>query len=148
MNFTSGQKKLALGLVILAVIGGAAAYIFLDPFAEEAKPVAVAPKPQPRAAKPAVKTPVALPAAAKPAAPSEPATTVAPAPAATPASAVATTATPATASVPPVVEFQPPLKLSDAIKPARTKPVSPPSVDLRHCLDQPTNQEIAKCAGE
>lgn len=44
--------------------------------------------------------------------------------------------------------------LAPAVQPAKSfkkspsEAVYPPSVDLRHCLDQPTPQEIAKCAGE
>lgn len=45
-------------------------------------------------------------------------------------------------------EINPPLKMSHALKSAASKPAYPPSVDLRHCLDQPTPQDIAKCAGE
>jgi len=43
---------------------------------------------------------------------------------------------------------QPPLKISKSLKAEKSKFVYPPSVDLRHCLDQPSPQEIAKCAGE
>ena len=130
MNIISGQKKLMLLIVVLVVIGGAAAYIFLDPFAGKASPSVAAPKPQPRAAKPAEKTPapaVAAPTADKPGA----ATVV----------AGAETGAPAKEALS--------LKLSDSVKkPAKLRPVSPPTADLRHCLEQPTNLEIAKCAGE
>jgi hypothetical protein len=33
-------------------------------------------------------------------------------------------------------------------RPVRIKPLTPPSVDLRHCLEQASNEAIAKCAGE
>jgi len=138
MNITSGQKKLALGLGILVVIGGgAAAYLFLDPFAENASPVVVAPKPH--VAKPAASPPAATAASAPVAAPVA-------APATTPVAAPV--AIPETIPAPPVPELPPLPEFSDPIKPARVRPVSPPSVDLRHCLDQPTNEAIAKCAGE
>jgi len=43
---------------------------------------------------------------------------------------------------------QPPLKISKSLQVEKSKFVYPPSIDLRHCLDQPSPQEIAKCAGE
>ncbi|MBI5430813.1 MAG: hypothetical protein HY938_10210 [Nitrosomonadales bacterium] len=161
MNITSGQKKLALGAVALVVIGGAAAYIYLDPLAEPASPVSVKPKTQSGSAKPGEKSPAAT-STAKPAAlgatpvaksAEQPATIAAATtptatPAAKPTMAAATAAAPEKSLATPVQESQSSVKLTDAIKPARAKPVSPPSADLRHCLDQPTNQEIAKCAGE
>jgi hypothetical protein len=38
--------------------------------------------------------------------------------------------------------------LSPKIKQTHVKPVNPPSADMRHCLEQTTNEAIAKCAGE
>jgi len=137
MYISSGQKLAILG-VLLA--GGATAFVYLDPLdldllglkpAPVATPIA---PPRPAAPKPAI----------VPATPAAPVTPAAPATPATPGDAGATPGTP-----PPAAEqklqFVP--VLSQKPKPA-TKPVSPPSVDLRHCLEQTTNEAIAKCAGE
>jgi hypothetical protein len=142
MYISSGQKLAILG-VLLA--GGAAAFVYLDPLDLDLLGL----KPPP------VATPVAppRPAAPKPATPAIPATPANPgaaAPPAAPAVPVISGDTGATPETPPPaaeqkLQFVP--VLSQKPKPA-TKPVSPPSVDLRHCLEQTTNEAIAKCAGE
>jgi hypothetical protein len=135
MYISSGQKLAILG-VLLA--GGAAAFVYLDPLDLDLLGL----KPPP------VATPVAAPrpAAPKPATPAAPATPATPAATATPAApAVPVTSETPAPSAEQKPQFVPVLSLKP--KPA-LKPVSPPSVDLRHCLEQTSNEAIAKCAGE
>jgi hypothetical protein len=138
MYVSSGQKLAILG-VLLA--GGAAAFVYLDPLDLDLlglKPPPVAtPVVQPRPAAPKPATP----AAPKPATPVIPAVPATPVPSGD-AGVTSQTATPAAEQK---LQFVP--VLSQKPKPA-LKPVSPPSVDLRHCLEQTTNEAIAKCAGE
>lgn len=142
MYISSGQKLAILG-VLLA--GGAAAFVYLDPLDLDLlglkPPPIVTPVAAPRPAVPKPTAPVV------PVTPAAPATPVAPAVPAVPVISGDTGATPET---PPLAaeqksQFVP--VLSQKPKPA-LKPVSPPSVDLRHCLEQTTNEAIAKCAGE
>lgn len=52
-----------------------------------------------------------------------------------------------TAPAPPPAEQAPKTKPAKVSKPRRGKP-RPKNMDLRHCLELPTNAEIAACAGE
>jgi len=136
MYISSGQKLAILGVLL---VGGAAAFVYLDPLDLDLLGLKPAP----------VATPMApsRPAAPKPAtppAPTTPATPVAPSTPVTSGDAGATPEAPAPAAE---QNFQFVPVLSQKPEPA-LKPVSPPSVDLRHCLEQTTNEAIAKCAGE
>jgi hypothetical protein len=63
-----------------------------------------------------------------------------------PAAAQPASATPATLTT--VEKTQPPQKHSKLLKRAKAKQGRAHDLDLRHCLELPTNAEIAKCAGE
>lgn len=136
MNISSGQKLAILG-VLLA--GGAAAFVYLDPLDLDLLGLKPAP----------VATPMASPrpAAPKPATPPAPTTPTTPVAPAVPEKAGDTGVTSETpiAAAEQKLQFVPVLsqKSEPALKPAR-----PPSVDLRHCLEQTSNEAIAKCAGE
>lgn len=97
--------------------------------------VALTHKAPSRSAEPMAKQPEAQPAPAL-------------APAKIPVAAPSHAATPESTQPIPDQEFQPPLKLSNPVKPARTAPTRSRSLDLRHCLDLETNAAIIKCAGE
>lgn len=151
MYISSGQKLAILGVLL---VGGAAAFVYLDPLDLDllglkpppvATPVA-APRPAaPKPATPAVPVTPATPAA--PATPVTPAVSATPTAPATPAMADEAGAVPETPSPAAEQKLQFVPVLSQKPKPA-LKPVSPPSVDLRHCLEQTTNEAIAKCASE
>ena len=131
MYISSGQKMAILG-VLLA--GGGAAFVYFDPLDLDLlglnpPPAVVQPSPK---VMPRTPTPKATP----PAAPVGPTAT---------SPAVAQQVAPVTT---PVQVETPTLKMSSSLKGTISKPAYPPSVDLRHCLDQPTPQDIAKCAGE
>jgi hypothetical protein len=60
-----------------------------------------------------------------------------------PAATASVTSTPATSQ-----ETRPPVKRAKLHKRAKAKQGRSHDLDLRHCLDLPTNAEIAQCAGE
>ncbi len=170
MNITSGQKTAALvgGLLIV----GAAAFVYIDPMGLDLLGLNPAPVAKPSVAKKAPQPPAET--AAKAPVTEDQKTTPVPksavledmlkapsrASAMKPAIQSAVSAMPKTpnAKAPPPVagesamqepEMASASKVSDTIKPKSTANTPyPPSMDLRHCLDQATPQEIAKCAGE
>jgi len=168
MYITSGQKTAAMVGALLIV--GAGAFVYLDPMeldllglnpAPVAKP-AVAKKAPPRPAKVAKnaeatkKAPAAKPkeqvASAKPTAPVD----VLKAPSKMKSEASSKKVVkpnvlklPTPAEIAAASESTSVMEKSAPIKPnysARTP--YPPSEDVRHCLDEPTPREIARCAGE
>ena len=168
MNITSGQKKAAILGAVLIV--GAAAFVYLDPLEMDLLGL----NPPPAATKAAVAKPKPRPAAQVKKPEVKPEATemmarqadVQPAPAETATSSAnvdkvmqamkvdASAASPEMGrSESPLVtpadqaKLKLPLKMSSSIKAAPAKPMyPPPSVDLRHCLDEPTDNEIVKCA--
>lgn len=142
MYISSGQKLAILGVLL---VGGTAAFVYLDPLDLDLLGLNPAP----------VATPAAppRPAAPKPATPAVPATPTTPAVTAKPATPAVTviSGNAGVTSETPPPEAEPKLKFVPvlSLKPEPAiKPVSPPSVDLRHCLEQTSNEAIAKCAGE
>lgn len=162
MSMLGGEKisRLAVGLFALVLTGGLAAFFggYLDPFLGTQKEVVV--KPPMPFAKP--------PAAAKPAPALNPASavTVAPTISTAPAPAPVASSPAVAATLPANVEtankvavtaspdIGKPIASSTNETQATTKPVkkSAPTqarsrdLDLRHCLDLPTEMEMAQCA--
>lgn len=158
------KKLVAVGILVVIIIGGIGAYMFLYPQEVKVSHAVVAPKAPPRVAVPAAQPPVAAPKAAV-----APAQVIAPvsAPSAAPSRIAAPVTLPPAASpvvATPAQALQPPLQLSKTIKTANkssksskatstqpttsTQPKRPKNSDLRNCLDLEDDKAIAKCAGE
>ena len=140
-------------LVGLLVIVAAGAFVYLDPMdldllGMKKTTVVAIPAAKRHTTAPVVRHPAAAPKAAaelktkasaripSPPAPAE----------AEPALATAQTTATAVPPVAPVVPAQPVIK-PVPVK-AKSKPVRPKNLDLRHCLKLETDAAIAKCAGE
>lgn len=134
MNISSGQKLAILGVLL---VGGGAAFVYLDPMELDLlglnPPPVVVQTPTPRPPPPKM-TPAPPPA--MPATPSAPVKADQP--------ALAKVAEPPAAPAAPAVSTQP--EVLPENKTSNVKPLSPPSVDLRHCLDLTTDEAVMKCA--
>lgn len=164
MSRLGGEKisRLAVGLFALVLTGGLAAFFggYLDPFMGTQEKVVVKP-PMPFAKPPVVATAKSAPAISTASAvtvattiPTAPAPTTAPAPqavaATSPAPLKAANKVAATAN-PDIAQ---PIVSTTKVTQATPKPIkkSAPTqarsrdLDLRHCLDLPTEMEMAQCA--
>ena len=155
MGRIGGEKmsRLSVGLFALALVGGGAAFFsgLLDSYFVDKQPVNAPPaampfaKPKPAAAPSAA----AQPATPTPASPTEAAM------AATPTAPVKAAAPAPTEVAQPLVSTldernpDPSTEVTDAplsAKPTTVKPTRSRDLDMRNCLDLPTEMEVAQCA--